>query len=181
MGDMTRIRSHLTYANVMATIAVFIALGGGAYAAFHLPKDSVKSKHIVDGQVKPHDLGIPATFTDVGLPDVLGNCDPEYGWGDLSPNINNPVGYHRDPQGFVQLRGVAIKCNSAGNTVFTLPAGFRPDRQQVMVASFSTGSGRVNIDPSGAVAPDVVVPANTWVSLDGMRFRCAPSGPDGCP
>jgi hypothetical protein len=51
-----RLRSHLTYANVMATIAVFIALGGGAYAAFHLKKDSVKSKHIVNGQVKSKDL-----------------------------------------------------------------------------------------------------------------------------
>jgi hypothetical protein len=28
-----RIRAHLTYANVMATIAVFLVLGGGAYAA----------------------------------------------------------------------------------------------------------------------------------------------------
>jgi hypothetical protein len=30
---MQRIRSHLTYANVMATVAVFIALGGTTYAA----------------------------------------------------------------------------------------------------------------------------------------------------
>src|SRR5262245_13413008 len=29
---MRRIRSHLTYANVMATVAVFIALGGGTTA-----------------------------------------------------------------------------------------------------------------------------------------------------
>src|SRR5436190_972972 len=30
---MRRIRSHLTYANVMATIAVFLAVGGTTYAA----------------------------------------------------------------------------------------------------------------------------------------------------
>ena len=46
----------LSYANVMATVAVFIALGGGAYAAFHLPRNSVKSKHIVNGQVKSKDV-----------------------------------------------------------------------------------------------------------------------------
>jgi hypothetical protein len=51
-----RIRSHLTYANVMATLAVFLVLGGGAYAAFHLPKNSVKSKNIVNGQVKGVDV-----------------------------------------------------------------------------------------------------------------------------
>src|SRR5215471_14356455 len=36
-GDMLRgIRSRLTYANVTATIALFVALGGGAYAATSL-------------------------------------------------------------------------------------------------------------------------------------------------
>lgn len=38
-----RLRSKLSYANVMATLAVFIALGGGAYA-ISLSKNSVKSK-----------------------------------------------------------------------------------------------------------------------------------------
>lgn len=46
---------RLSYANLMATAAVFIALGGGAYAAA-LANNSVKSKHIADGQVKTPDL-----------------------------------------------------------------------------------------------------------------------------
>jgi hypothetical protein len=33
LSPVHRLRAHLTYANVMATIAVFVALGGGAYAA----------------------------------------------------------------------------------------------------------------------------------------------------
>src|SRR5437763_9796385 len=40
----------------MATIAVFLILGGGAYAAFHLPKNTVRSKNIVNGQVREPDL-----------------------------------------------------------------------------------------------------------------------------
>jgi hypothetical protein len=52
------IRSRLSYANVMATIAVFIALGlGTAWAATGLEKNQVKSKHIGAGQVKNSDLG----------------------------------------------------------------------------------------------------------------------------
>jgi hypothetical protein len=39
-------RTRLTYANVMATIAVFIALGGASYAAFKLPKNSVGSRQL---------------------------------------------------------------------------------------------------------------------------------------
>lgn len=42
----SKLRSGLTYANVMATVAVFLALGGGAYAAATLPKNSVGSRQI---------------------------------------------------------------------------------------------------------------------------------------
>jgi hypothetical protein len=49
---IARIRSSLTYANVMATIAVFLALGGGAYAAFKVPNNSVGSRQIKDNAVK---------------------------------------------------------------------------------------------------------------------------------
>src|SRR5688572_31595485 len=50
LGPM-KLRDRLTYANVMATIAVFLALGGGAYAAVKLKKGSVKTKHIKNGAV----------------------------------------------------------------------------------------------------------------------------------
>ena len=44
-------RRPLSYANVMSTIAVFIALGGGAYAVISLPANSVGSKQIKKGAV----------------------------------------------------------------------------------------------------------------------------------
>ena len=50
---MGRFVSRLTYANVMATVAVFLALGGGAYAAINLPKNSVGSKQLKNGSVTP--------------------------------------------------------------------------------------------------------------------------------
>jgi hypothetical protein len=51
-----RIRHRLTYANIMSTIAVFAALGGGAYAAAQIGPDdiqrnAVRSKHIKKNQV----------------------------------------------------------------------------------------------------------------------------------
>jgi hypothetical protein len=66
------LRSRLTYANVMATIAVFIALGGGAMAAFKLPANSVKSRNIKDGNVKLQDLASPAVNGSKVFPDSLG-------------------------------------------------------------------------------------------------------------
>src|SRR4051794_31656564 len=53
---MTWITTRLTYANVMATVAVFVALGGTGYAATKLPKNSVQSKQIKNGQIKNADL-----------------------------------------------------------------------------------------------------------------------------
>ncbi|MCW2966566.1 MAG: hypothetical protein JWM71_338 [Solirubrobacteraceae bacterium] len=47
---------HLTYANSMATVAAFVALGGSGYAAVRLSKNSVGSAQIRNGQVKNADL-----------------------------------------------------------------------------------------------------------------------------
>lgn len=40
----------------MSTIAVFVALGGGAYAAVELPKDSVRSRQVKDGSLQAKDF-----------------------------------------------------------------------------------------------------------------------------
>lgn len=59
---MKQIRKRLTYANVMSTIAVFLLLGGAtAFAATHLPKNSVGPKQIRknavnSAKVKNHSL-----------------------------------------------------------------------------------------------------------------------------
>jgi hypothetical protein len=45
---MNFLRQRLTYANVIATLALFLVLGGGAYAATQLPRNSVGT-----GQLKP--------------------------------------------------------------------------------------------------------------------------------
>ena len=48
---MSKLRSRLTFANVMSVIAVFIALGGTGYAAFKLPKNSVGTKQLKKNSV----------------------------------------------------------------------------------------------------------------------------------
>jgi hypothetical protein len=58
---LSRLRSRLTYANVVATLALFIALGGSSYAALQLPKGSVGGKQlrknaVTTKKVKPGSL-----------------------------------------------------------------------------------------------------------------------------
>jgi hypothetical protein len=50
-----RIRSHLTYANVIATLALFLVLSGGTAVALN-GSNTVFSDDIVDGQVKSADI-----------------------------------------------------------------------------------------------------------------------------
>jgi len=90
---MQRIRRSLTYANVMATVAVFFALGGSSYAAVTLSKNSVKSKHIAKGQVKRSDIGKNAV-TSVKVKDfsLLAN---DFAAGQLPAGTQGPAG----PQG----------------------------------------------------------------------------------
>lgn len=57
---MHRLRRHLTYANVMATLAVFIALGGVSYAAVSLPANSVGSNQIKNKAVSLKKISIGA-------------------------------------------------------------------------------------------------------------------------
>jgi hypothetical protein len=52
MAGMRRLTGKLTFANVMAVTAVFIALGGTAIAVTQLPKDSVGAKQIKAGAVR---------------------------------------------------------------------------------------------------------------------------------
>ena len=53
---LSRLRKRLTYANVIATVALFMALGGVSYAATIAAKNSVRSSSIKNGQVKTADL-----------------------------------------------------------------------------------------------------------------------------
>ena len=54
----------LTYANVVATLALFLALGGGAvWAAAELGKNAVKSKNIARNAVKSGDIASNAVKT----------------------------------------------------------------------------------------------------------------------
>jgi hypothetical protein len=263
-----RITSKLTSANVLATVAVFIALGGGAYAATNLPANSVTSRNIVDGQVKQKDLGSHLSVSHANLakqsthavradqatsatnattadsatdadhatsadtatsatnatnaanaanaaqlggqdasayapagteavqPATLNDTAPHhicywtnYGGGQTD------AGYYRDRAGVVHLQGLVVAhdgtLNACGDSPFDvtityLPAGYRPANLNALATVSNDKPGRVNVrGTDGEVSIEPSFPtftdAKVWVSLDGLSFRCAPSGQNGCP
>lgn len=52
----SRIREHLSYANVTASLALFIALGGTSYAAITLPRNSVGPAQIRSSAVSSTEI-----------------------------------------------------------------------------------------------------------------------------
>src|SRR4051812_43848497 len=52
LGGSMKFRERISYANVVATLALFLAIGGVGYAATKLPKNSVGSKQLKKNSVR---------------------------------------------------------------------------------------------------------------------------------
>jgi hypothetical protein len=122
-----------------------------------------------------------------------GEPDFQNGWTNLGgdPNTNQGVfstaAFRRDRDGLVWLKGVVTGgAISTTGAIFTLPAGYRPGQAGIFLVPSGGGSGfgTVYVGATGSPFAGVLVPFsgnNAWESLDGISFRCAPSGQNGCP
>ena len=149
------------------------------------------SPAIAAGAVTANKLNVPARFTDVaGLEDAFGGCGSLNGWVNWSPDVNNRVGYYRGADGFVHLEGVTRPCGTFPTIAFNLPPGYRPARRTYLAASVAAVSPPAQSivifesDQGGGIHAGDVELANQGsfqTSLDGLAFRCGPSGQNGCP
>ena len=69
--------------------------------------------------------------------------------------------------------------------VFALPAGFRPAKLAHAAGVDQAAGGSetatpIDVGADGSVTASVVAPADS-AALDGITFRCGPSGAGGCP
>ena len=167
-----KIRSSLTYANVMATIAVFMALGGGAYAAVKLPKNSVGSaqlkKNAVTSKKVKNGALLAADFKAGQLP-----AGPQGAKGD--PGATGPKG----DAGATGLQGPTGDTGAVGPTEgvasdFFTATGVTLDSQATFdpVTLTTTRAGRLfvskpitNFDLTCSTGAS----ASLWASLDGVR------------
>jgi hypothetical protein len=128
------------------------------------------------------------------------NVSNQCRWKNLDPGTFNAAAFLRDRSGFVHLKGIVdaepvgsvphactdgAASHSLGDyVVFVLPPGYRPAQREVHATLNNHTLGRVNISPNGFVHfefPTTFADAREWIVLDGISFRCAPAGGNGCP
>jgi hypothetical protein len=111
---LKRFRFRPTYSNVVATLALFFALAGGAWAATQLPKESVGSAQLAKGAVTPAKLSDQAKK---GFTGARGEAGPQ---GALGPRGNegqrgeNGAGGATGPQGIRGATGANGATGSRG-------------------------------------------------------------------
>jgi hypothetical protein len=145
-------RSHITYANVIATLALFIALGGVSYAALR-----VTGRDVVDGSLTGKDIkrkSVPVNRLKGKLPagpagpgGAAGPQGPQGPKGETGPA--GPV----DPGRFVPAAGLTtIGVGPSGwetsNASIAAPADRIAATWREFHSTSSSGAGFVNLHPA---------------------------------
>src|SRR4051794_18301245 len=99
---LTRLQQQLSYANVTATLALFIALGGTSYAALTLPRNSVGSK-----QIRSRSVGSSELHTSAVTSRTVRNRS--LALRDLSRSARNSLTGQRGPMGPPSPSGVTYR------------------------------------------------------------------------
>lgn len=161
---MRHLRDKLTYANMMATAALFIALGGTSYAVVSLPRNSVGRAQIRAHAVGSRQLASSAVTSraihdkSVALRDISasarralrGATGPQGPKGDQGPP---GVVYHAGMNSAGQLvRGNAIAAaNAAGEGAFTIEWAQDATGCDAVATLASAAGGAVVDPPAGRI------------------------------
>ena len=169
-----RISSHITYANVTATLALFVALGGSSYAAFKLPRNSVGSSQIRAGavhsrQIKNRSIQV-ADLSRRARTSLRGTIGPQ---GPQGPAGASAIKYFAVVRANGDLAAGNATSGGSGGSPGTYNVGFaQPVTGCAYTATLGTNDsttvapGRVVVhEASGRVAVQTFDPAGTPTDL----------------
>ena len=151
---LQRIRRRLTYSNVIATIAMFLALSAGAYA---LARNSVKSKHIAPGAVSLSDTNDALRLKCSGATRfVEGACIERTSRGPAT--FANAEGACLDAGRRLPSVAEGVVMTYEQGLTITAPGEWTLDRYQYVVPPSTTVQVAtiVDADPAGRIAGQTV-------------------------
>ena len=88
------------------------------------------------------------------------------GW--VAFDANRVPKYMKDEFGFVHFQGM-VKSGTIGQSIFSLPAGYRPGGTRFMAITSNNSFGQLFVDTYGVVLPQIG--SNNWLSLDQIVFK----------
>lgn len=154
---MKRLKSRLTYANVISTLCLFLVLGGGAYAATQLPKNSVGTKQLKNGSITLSKLSAAAR---AALKGAVGPQGPAGAPG--APGAPGATKVVVRQSGFEI--GIATASCAAGE-VAVGGGGETEEEEQLLWGSFPVSSGGKPVawKAGGETAAGAAVPVKAYV------------------
>jgi hypothetical protein len=165
---MEKAKGRITYANVMATIALFVALGGGAYAAATAKKNSVTSKSVKNGSIQGVDVG-KDTLTGDNINESSLNVLPTCPSGTTKAA---GICFESTERGAQGLDGAMTTCGQANRYLPTL-AELRTLHAVAGVSVFGEQASDIASDTShSALGTDSGLAISNDTSF-GRAFRCA--------
>ena len=178
-----RLRSHLTYANVMVTILAFIVLGGGtALASFVVSSNSQVGPGTISGHKPPTGDHANIIAGSVSGPDISNlsfkTLTLKNGWAggkNCNSGTGGVPGIAESVEGVVYFRGNICRKTGSSYNPFTVPADFRPSNDEYLpVAQSGFGGGGIIIESTGKVTveegPDFQNAGAVLTSLDGVSY-----------
>jgi hypothetical protein len=152
---MRRIAGTPNYANVTATLALFISLGGASYAAVALPANSVGPRQLRPGSVTPRSLAFPLAVRGItderGQGLTKGQCNAPSRPGEAK-NVLCPAPARRGIR--TPGREVGLKLRTPGELLASAIVGLRDDGQPDTTANVQV---HLIVDGRSAAASSVVL------------------------
>src|SRR3954470_12134733 len=178
---MSQLRARLTYSNVVATIALFVALGGSSYAAVTLTGRNIKDSTLTGKDVKDKSL----TGADVKDSSLTGRDvrNGSIAAADLDPSLPNSLRGAQGPQGLQGPKGESVPVDVCTKTesdarylgkgtvqVFRVAADWRSgDGGTTSANSITAGKSSLSRGTDGTIQGRL--PLSVPVALDGKRVR----------
>jgi hypothetical protein len=156
------LRRHLTYANVAATLALFLALGGAAYAATQLPRNSVGTAQLRKEAVT---AGKIAKKTRKQLQGATGPAGPQGQQGKTGKTGAKGAAGAKGAQGIQGPRG-ANGSDGTGPAFEVVTAGPKSTEGEGQILSLPLGAGAY------VITADVMGHNGTGVESEPLPIAC---------